>query len=284
MISLHIDPASCIRCLKCVRICTSHIFFQKDDETIGTDKLNTCISCGQCLGVCPTDSISHSAFSSTQVHPIEKALLPAPEQVDLLIKSRRSNRAFSSKPLPEDFLNKIVEAAWRAPSASNGQEVSYTIITDPAKLKQVSQLTIDVFDGILKLVKPLKPLLKVAAPEVAGLINEFVEMKQQFSEGNDLILRNAKALILFHTPAGERFGVQDANLSYQNASLMAESLGVAHFYTGFVYAANDLDKAKKRLNRYLGIKETIQAGMALGMPSFRFEKYVDKNPIRVRWM
>lgn len=34
-------------------------------------------------------------------------------------------------------------------------------------------------------------------------------------------------MILIHTPSESRFGCQDANLAYQNGSLMAESLGVA---------------------------------------------------------
>lgn len=98
-----------------------------------------------------------------------------------------------------------------------------------------------------------------------------------------MILRNATALILIHTPGNSRFGCQDANLAYQNGSLMAESLGVSQFYTGFVCSAIHQDKQGK-LAKILGIQGKIHAGMALGMPAFEFPNYIDKKDIEVNRM
>lgn len=72
------------------------------------------------------------------------------------------------------------------------------------------------------------------------------------------------------------FGATDTNLAYQNASLMAECLGVGHFYIGLVCAAIQQDK-KNRIARLLGIDGKIQAGMALGMPEFSFSKYIERK-------
>ena len=76
---------------------------------------------------------------------------------------------------------------------------------------------------------------------------------------------------LFYTDKKERFGCQDCNLAYQNASLMAEAAGVSQFYTGFVCSAAGMDR-KRKLQKLLGIEGTVHAGIALGMPSFRFDK------------
>ena len=65
------------------------------------------------------------------MHPIDYAALPTPEQVELLLAVRRSNRAFSQRPVPQEYLDRIVAAADRAPTATNARQLGYTLVTDP---------------------------------------------------------------------------------------------------------------------------------------------------------
>jgi len=217
-----------------------------------------------------------------KVHPIDREELPSPEQTMLLIKSRRSNRAISKKPVPSDLLDQILEAAHRAPTASNMQQVEFTLVTDPQKVQEVIALTIEIFKELgKKLTNPfLKLILKPMIPEAYKYLPYLDRLSNEYNAGNDPILRNATALLLIHTPKQSRFGCQDSNLAYQNGSLMAESLGVTQFYTGFLCMALQQDK-KNRIADLLGIKGKVHAGMGLGMPSFRFENYIDKKEIRV---
>lgn len=284
-VSLSIDAEKCIRCAKCVKVCPAWILTQeKTGAEIIPEGLENCILCGHCVAACPTSSVLHSAFPPEKVHAIDRSKLPTPEQVMLLCKSRRSNRAFSSKPVPEEFLKQIVEAAYRAPTASNKQELAFTMITDPAKLHAVSKFTIDTFSDIAKkLENPiLRPLLKSIMPDVYKYLPSFHRLRREFENGNDLILRRATALLLIHAPAKIDFGVLDANLAYQNGSLMAESLGVSQFYTGFFYTAlqrassNDREAIKKLLR----IEGKVHAGMALGIPQFTMSNYIDKKPMQ----
>lgn len=282
-VTLKIDDAGCIKCGKCVRVCPSKIFSQESaGKQIEVHNIETCIVCGHCVAVCPTASVLHSEFPGEKVHPIDRNLLPAPEQIMLLCKARRSNRAFSSAPVPPEFLEQILEAAHRAPTASNRQSVRFTLVTNPEKLRQVTDFTINVFTSIAKrLSNPVvKFIVKPIAPELYAYLPVFKRLMAENARGNDLILRNATALILIHTPEDSRFGCQDANLAYQNGSLMAESLGVSQFYTGFVCSAIQQDKQEK-LAKLLGIQGKIHAGMALGMPAFRFPNYIDKKDIEV---
>lgn len=280
MVNLQINHDTCILCNKCVRICTAHIFqADKEKNRIYAQNIDTCISCGHCVAICPSDSITHSGFSPEQIHAIDQSLLPEAGQVLELIRSRRSNRAFSSKTVPEEFLEQIIEAAYRSPTASNEQELAFTLITDPAKLRLISSLTLDYFGSLIRLLKPIKPIVKPFMAKEIAMIPRFEAMQKLFEEGEDLILRNAKAVLLIHSHKKARFGRQDANLAYQNASLMAESLGVAHFYTGFVCTGTDND-SKQKIAKALGIEGKIHAGMAMGMPLFKFERYIDRKPIK----
>lgn len=280
---LNVDDMTCIRCGKCVRVCPS-VIFSKEPKGGGIELQNvgSCISCGHCVAVCPTSSVVHSDFPLEKVHPIDTTLLPTPEQVMLLCRSRRSNRAFASRPIPMEMLEQVLEAAHLAPTASNKQEVEFTLITDPGELNRISAYTIGMFAPLVKrLENPvLKFLLKPLASELYGYLPVFHRLAEQYAKGNDLILRKATAVILIHTPKKSRFGCQDANLAYQNGSLMAESLGISQFYTGFVCSAIQQDKYN-RLADVFDIDGTIHAGMALGMPDFKYPKYVDREEIIV---
>lgn len=282
MVQIHINQKTCIRCKKCVRICPSALF------TLNTEKgiqvcADSCISCGHCVAICPTNSIQHSEFPEQKIHPFDRSQLPSVGQVELLIHSRRSNRAFSKERVPEDLLDKIIEAAHRAPTATNAQEVKLVLVTRPETLTAISQLTIDTFMSIVRKVEsPLvKWWLKPIMPSGYRYVPVFKRLKDEFEKGNDGILRGATAALFFYTDKKERFGCQDSNLAYQNASLMAEAAGVAQFYTGFVCSAAGMDRQEK-LQKLLGIEGKIHAGIALGMPSFRFDKYIDKKELSLK--
>lgn len=275
----HINQPACIRCGRCVQICPSRLFAQeKQGGDIQVKDTASCIGCGHCVAACPRDAIEHKLFPREKVHPFSLKDYPTPEQMMLACKGRRSNRAFSKETVPMEALQQIVEAAHRAPTASNLQQVSFTVITDPQRLRQITEFTINVYRGVLKKLRNplLKPLIKATIPDAFRYMPVFERLSREYEKGNDLILRGATAVLLIHTPASCRFGIEDSNLAYQNGSLMAECLGVSQFYTGFVLSAVKQEK-KGILEKSLGIQGTIRAGMALGMPAFRFTKYIDKQ-------
>lgn len=279
--TLDINSSSCIKCGKCVRVCPSKIFTQeKAGASIGLIHTESCIVCGHCVDVCPTDSVLHSDFPTEKTHAIDYANMPTPEQLMLLIKSRRSNRTITTQPVPREMLEQIVEAGHCAPTATNAQTLSFTVITDPEKLLQVSEFTIGVFSKLAKfLLNPLvKCILKPFMKEIYGYVPAFERLAREHKEGKDPILRKATALLIIHTPTSNRFGCEDANLAYQNASLMAQALGVSQIYMGFVLTAIK-QEGKNTLARTLGIDGKIQAIMALGMPAFKYPKYVDRKGI-----
>lgn len=278
---LKINDSRCIRCQRCVKICPAGIFYE-DNGCIRIKNESSCIFCGHCVAVCPKDAVEHAAFPNGSVHPFSLADLPSPAQLMLLIKSRRSNRAFSGREIPEESLRMIMEAAAAAPTAQNSRDVHFVLVRKPETLRAVTEYTLDSFMKVVRLLDNpfMRMLLGRKLAGVYKLVPKFKEMYRRFHAGEgDMILRDAKAVLFIYSSEKSRFGAADCNLAYQNASLMAESLGVAQFYTGFVMAALERDK-KGRLNSILGLRNVkIHAGMALAVPLFRFEKYVDREDL-----
>jgi nitroreductase len=54
------------------------------------------------------------------------------------IRARRNVRSYRTDPVPSADLDRIAEAAWRAPSASNRQHWDFVIVTDPDQLRELS--------------------------------------------------------------------------------------------------------------------------------------------------
>ena len=280
--NISIDSERCIRCGRCAKVCPSLVFGQeKPGAGVQVAAPENCIVCGHCAAACPTAAVQHGEFPADKVHPVDRTQLPTPEQLMLLCKARRSNRALTRKSVPQELLDRILDAAHAAPTASNMQQVGFTVLTDPADLRFVVERTLDFCRRMLRLLE-----MPVLGPVVRKLVKgadryrlTFRRLLDEYDRhGRDRVLRGATALILVHTPAGNRFGAIDCQLAYQNGSLMAEALGVSQIYTGFVLTAAHADK-KQRLTRRFGIDGAIHAGMALGMPEFAFPNYIDKKPL-----
>ncbi|MBR5856308.1 MAG: nitroreductase family protein [Bacteroidales bacterium] len=287
-ILLDIDRAKCIKCGKCVKVCPSKIFvWNRGNNTasVKVEEPQNCIKCGHCAAVCQAGAINHSLFPKEKVHSVDFSQMPSPEQVMLLCKARRSNRALTANPVPKETIQKILEAANTAPTASNLQELEYTVVSSPAKITEVIEFVIDYFSSMVKLLENplLKPILKPLLGNGAyRYVNIFRRIREEYSKGNDQILRGAKCVIFIHAPKSSRFADADANLAYQNGSLMAESMGISQIYTGFVCTA--AKKGKGRLEEILGIDKNrrIVAGMALGVPEFRYPNYIERGELKAK--
>ena len=54
------------------------------------------------------------------------------------LRSRRNVRSFAERPIPDDDLDRILEAGRRSPSSSNRQRWDLVVVTDRARLVELS--------------------------------------------------------------------------------------------------------------------------------------------------
>ena len=118
------------------------------------------------------------------------------EKIISLIKERRSIRSYESIPVPDDIIEKIIEAGIWAPTGSNQQEIRFVVIKHSGLLKE--------FALFKKIKAPLAILL-------------FADMKNYYAGFKPEIK---------HLPHKRHLPYIDAGLAMMNMSLVAKSLGI----------------------------------------------------------
>ncbi len=276
---ISIDNEKCRRCGRCITVCPSAVFVGRKGEVPEVKRADSCIACGHCMDVCTGDAIVHSLFPAEMVHDVRTDLLPKPEQVMELLRSRRSNRALTDKPVPEDALQDILEAARYAPTAENSRRVVVTVIQDTAQLQTLEDSVMRFFLFLKKLLmNPIvKPLTKCLLPDLYKEAPELERFEKRWRADERPCSCNGTTLLAFSAPAGYDFAKDDCNLAYQNASLMAEAHGVSQIYMGLIQTALQF-MGQGKARSLLGLPKGHRACalMALGMPQFRYKRYTTR--------
>ena len=296
MFAITIDHDRCTKDGLCGSVCPKNIFVQQGKLTI-PDVVDEerCIACGHCAAICAQGAIFHSEFPSERITPIQFEEMPTPEQVMTLLKTRRSIRAFRDKPLEKATVEKIIDGARCAPSGHNSQSTEFLVVRDRVVLSQVSALVVDYLRfEVKRFANPVfrtVALLADRASAESGLneIPGFKRLIKLYESGADPVLFGAPALLVFHARRTVGFADVNAQLALQNASLVAHSLGIGHFYTGWVIAtcrARMTSAWNRRMSQLIGIPSgnTMHGALALGYPVPKFKNMIERKPPRIIWV
>ena len=277
-----INNESCKRCGRCARVCPANVYTYDKGEVPKVVKAYHCIQCGHCIDVCEADALQHADFPPEHIHRVQKELIPSPESLMELIKSRRSNRTITEQPISTEALTDIIEAAYVAPTSENSRKVVVTML-EGAEIQAVEDATMKFFLKLASVLMstPIRPLTKLFLRDLYNEAAELYRFERKWKAGQRPCTCNAKALLVISTPKKYDFGWQDCNMAYQNASLMAEAHGVSQVYMGLVQVAfKFIGQRKTEDLLHLPPGHKPFAIMALGMPAFYYPKYTDKpkNP------
>ena len=149
------------------------------------------------------------------------------------IKERHSTRVFSDRPVPNDDLQAILEAANQAPSAHNQQSWRFIVIRDEKK-KGLANVISEHAD---RFPKTSSVLLRMAARSIlsAPVIVAIVNSGELIEHGNRLFnidIRLSKDF--FRT-----MEIQSSSAAVQNLLIAATSLGLATVWLGIMFLIKD---------------------------------------------
>ena len=153
-------------------------------------------------------------------------------QVLEAIKQRSSARAYSAEQLTESELNTIIQAGLMAPTATNRQEIHFTVV-------------------------------KGDNPVLAELDEEKRSLRGQEKQPHNFYYE-APVLILLSEEDAFTWSPVDAGIAVQNMALAAESLGLGSLIIGCIYDALHGEK-KDYFSKCLHIPEGYSFRIALAV-------------------
>jgi len=283
-----IDRRRCKKDGLCVRVCEK-VFAQEAEGSVPiVAHEEHCNSCGHCVLICPAGAIIQKDCPPEKLHAVQNEILPSYESLREMIVSRRSIRNFQKRDIEKELIEKVIDGARFAPSAKNTQSTQFVVIQDRMLLRNIASATAEWLGKTAKRLK--NPVLRKlyllrgekSADEVMKWISQFELIVERMRSGSDPILREAPVLVLFHAHQSVSFAEANANLAVQNAMLIATSLGLGTFYTGYVVAASGRDKTTRRL---LGLPKNhrVYGGLAIGYPEITFSQWIERNPAVITW-
>lgn len=288
--SVRIDRELCTQCGLCVQDCVRRVLFQQPDGQIVVGDEAWCILCGHCVAVCPPGAISHSALGSEGFDDIPRESRLDLDNLRAFLRRRRSVRAYRDQSVPRSVLEELVEVARFVPTASNQQNVAFTIVDGRATIRRLADLTVDFYDRQLQglrepsAVEALRATM--SAEELRSTLNSIPRLERLVSayrRGEDVLLWNAPVVLVAHAPKADYFGRDNCLFALYALMLAATARGVGTCLMGFVLRAVQQDGAIAEVLS-LPPDQMAHAVLVAGYPRYEYSRLVPRKPIPIRWL
>jgi nitroreductase/NAD-dependent dihydropyrimidine dehydrogenase PreA subunit len=293
-VSTRIETSRCIGCGACVAVCPAQTLRLVDGKAVvaGAESL----ACGHCAAACPQEAVTVEALDPVQARfatfEADPRWLP-PGRSDLaqlarLMASRRSCRNFTGDPVPLARLEDLVRIGITAPSGSNCQPWTFTLLPDRTAVLALAREVAAFFARLNRRAESawLRWLLRVAGrPQLDFYFRNYHDavaenLSQWEQTGCDRLFHGAPAaMVVASRPAS--CPIEDCLLATGQILLAAHAMGLGTCLIGFAVSALQHDRAiPRRLG--LGPDETVRAVIALGHPAEAYRRPAGRRAVTVR--
>ncbi len=271
IINFEINKEQCVKCGLCAADCPAGIitFGSEGFPGISPDQEASCYKCQHCLAICPS-----AAVSILGRKPEDSRLLagnyPTPNQLETLIKGRRSVRKYKNENLNPALIRRLLDVTGHAPSGVNTRQVLFTVIDDREKMDVFRR---EIMDGLCQLTR------RNALPESLAFFAHFVRMWEE--NGTDVIFRGAPHLLITSVPPNVPSPMPDCLIAMSYFELFAQSLGVGTVWCGLAKWAFDDLLPESRIRLGIPPEHVIGYSMLFGKPAVHYTRTVQYPPITV---
>ncbi|WP_321532141.1 nitroreductase family protein [uncultured Desulfuromonas sp.] len=261
-----VDKGTCSQCGLCAKDCVANIIdLDSGWPRIPKEKEMACLKCQHCLAICPTAAVSILGKSPSHSTLLQGAF-PDPDQLEILIKGRRSVRHYTDENIESGLLQRLLDVACQAPTGENTRQVQLSVIDDKHMMDKFRQHTYDVIEKLANEGK---------LPEQRKVFANFVYLWRK--KKIDVLFRGAPHLLVASVPRNMCSPVHDCVIALSYFELFAQSLGVGTVWDGLVRYA--IDELLPGARTKLGIPEEhlIGAAMAFGYPAVHYQRTVEND-------
>ena len=266
-----IDQTKCAKDGLCAKECPMGLITMNDHmPTIAEYAEQRCIACGHCVAVCPHDALSLRNTPLEACPPLKEGWQLTPEQVEQLLKGRRSIRVYKQQDVAREVLLNALDMARYAPTGHNSQSVQWRVIHNGQRVQELVDV---VIDWMRKMIEDKSPLANAFG--MGGL----VRMREL---GADPICRNAPHLIIAHAPKDDRIAGSSATIGLSYLELAALPLGLGTCWAGFFQIATSMSP---EVAQALGLPEGHQSfgAMMIGYPQWGHHRIPPRKPLQMSW-
>jgi nitroreductase len=233
-------------------------------------------------------------MSQYKTFTAEKDWLPPGKfNIPLLVRlmaSRRSCRHFTDQPLERAVLEDLVKIGITAPSGTNSQPWTFTILPTRKAVKAFAERIACFFGRLNKTAEKtlIRLLLKLTGKRELdayyhGYYRKVKEaLEEWYGSGKDRLFHGSTAVMIIGSKPGATCPAEDALLATQNILLAAHGMGLGSCLIGFAVSAMKKDPS---IQRSLGIpaEEGIHAVIALGYPDEVYQRIPGRKKVTPRY-
>ncbi len=247
------------------------IIMRRNIPTLLPNAEARCINCGHCVSVCPHAALSLNKMPIAQCAPIKSELESSADQVEQLLKSRRSIRIYKPEPIQKDVLTNLIDTARYGPTGTNAQPVHWTVIYEAEKVKHLAETVIDWMRGMKN------------DPVSHPMASYFEPLIIAWDKGKDAVCRSAPHLVIASSSDAQRSGSMDCTIALTYFSLAALPYGIGTCWAGIVQIAAAMSPTvNKALNLPQGHR--CQGAMMVGYPRYQYHRIPLRNEAPVQWV
>lgn len=270
------NVSKCIGCGLCIKDCSRQAIGMEEGKV---KRINdNCNLCGHCIAVCPTKAVSLDVYDMNEVIDYDaKSFDVEPAILLNFIKFRRSVRQFSEKKVEQKYINNIIESGRFTQTATNIQDVTYTVITE--NIEELKHITLATLNRIGT------SILDGDSDETSTMMKQYAEYfldlfkSYELNQSNDGLFYNAQTVIMVKSSVD--WSINGA-LASSNMELMANALGLGTFHCGLLIKAAEQNE---EIGKLAGVREGEQlvACMPIGYPAVKYFRTVPRKKSDISW-
>jgi len=270
------NDSKCTGCGLCIKDCSRQAIGMEGGKAKTIN--DNCNLCGHCIAVCPTGAVSLDVYDMNEVIEYDaKSFDIEPSTLLNFIKYRRSVRQFSDKKVEQVYINNIIEGGRFTQTATNLQDVTYTVITE--NLEALKQMTLATLHQMGTHI--LSEDSHASSPMMRQYAKYFLDLFKAYEEnqGNDGLFYNAPAVIMVKSSVN--WSINGA-LASSNMELMANAFGLGTFHCGLLIKAAEQNEMIGKLAG-VGEGEQLVACMPVGYPAVKYFRTVPRKKPDISW-